>query len=80
MKQTIGQKYRKIIIKKCHVCGHLSESFAEIKKCQRCNKSFLPLNYFSKIHGSKPDEYDYLFSEGEELSDEDIIKGIYVLW
>lgn len=72
---------KKLLIKKCHVCGHINESQSELEKCDKCNKGFLPLNYFSKIHAQgETTSYQQLFSEVEELSDEDLIKGIYVIW
>ncbi len=69
----------KSLIKKCHVCLELNESVKEIERCQKCRKAFLPLNYFSKIHLDDGD-YESLFSEVDELQDEDLIKGIYVIW
>ncbi|MBT3584879.1 MAG: hypothetical protein HN509_08225 [Halobacteriovoraceae bacterium] len=68
------------IIKKCHVCGTLSESAREPKKCKKCKKSFLPLNYFGKVHAKDSEAFNNLFSKSEELHDDDLIKGIHVLW
>jgi hypothetical protein len=75
-------KNDKIIIKKCHMCGHVTESHQEPQKCKQCNKSFLPVNYFSKIHSkiSTSSDYEKLFAFGHEMHDEDIIKGLTVLW
>lgn len=70
----------RMLIKKCHMCGHISESTIEIQKCASCQKAFLPLNYFSKVHHSQTSQFHELFSPSEEISEEDIIKGIYVLW
>lgn len=70
----------KVIIKKCHVCGQLHETSAEIAKCVKCNKSFLPLNYFGKVHASNEKEYENLFAQSHELDESDLIIGIYVLW
>ena len=70
----------KLIIKKCHVCGHMSASQQEPQKCTGCKKSFLPVNYFSKVHSKSQAEYESLFAFGHELHDEDIIKGLTVLW
>lgn len=70
----------KLIIKKCHVCGHMNESHQEPQKCTECKKSFLPVNYFSKVHSKSPAEYEKLFAFGHELRDEDVIKGLTVLW
>ncbi len=70
----------RLIIKKCHVCGHIMESAEEIKKCKSCKKSFLPMNYFSKVHSQNPNEYEALFAKSHDLQDEDLIKGLTVLW
>jgi RecJ-like exonuclease len=70
----------KLLIKKCHSCGHLMESAQEPQKCQKCKKSFLPVNYFSKIHSKSQQDYDQLFAYGHELHEEDLIKGLSVLW
>jgi len=68
------------LIKKCHMCGFISESFIEIQKCTACNKAFMPLNYFNKVHNTQSFQFNELFSPSDELTEEDIIKGIYVLW
>lgn len=73
-------KSDKVIIKKCHVCGHVGEHHQEPQKCVRCKKSFLPANYFSKVHSKNQQDYEKLFAFGHELQDEDIIKGLTVLW
>jgi len=70
----------KLLIKKCHVCGHLMESAQEVQKCGGCKKSFLPVNYFSKVHSKGQKEYEQLFAHSYELRDEDLIKGLTVLW
>ena len=70
----------KLIIKKCHLCGAIMEAFSEIKSCSSCNKSFLPLNYFSIIHSKDSKKSKELFLKSDELSEEDMIKGINVLW
>lgn len=70
----------KVIIKKCHVCGHVEESYRETKKCSNCKKSFLPSNYFGKVHAKNSKEFDELFSHSDELHEEDLVKGINVLW
>lgn len=73
-------KNDKIIIKKCHTCGQISESHQEPQKCTKCKQSFLPVNYFSKVHSKSQNDYDKLFAFSHELNDEDIIKGLTVLW
>ena len=68
------------IIKKCHVCGHINEAQKEPEKCTKCEKSFLPLNYFGKVHAKNSNEFEKLFCRASELHEEDLIKGLYVLW
>ncbi len=70
----------KSLITKCHVCGHIMESETEIKKCSKCKKSFMPLNYFTKIHAKNSKEFSKLFVKSNELKEEDLITGIQVLW
>ena len=69
-----------LIIKKCHICGHISESQRELEQCGNCQKSFLPLNYFGKIHAKNEEEFQELFSHSREIHEEDLIKGLIVLW
>ena len=76
----VSTETSKLIIKKCHMCGHIMESAEEIKKCGECQKSFLPVNYFSKVHSKNQKEYDQLFAAGHELHEGDLIKGLTVLW
>ncbi len=70
----------KLIIKKCHICGHIMESAHEVQKCGKCKKSFLPVNYFSKVHSKSQKEFEQLFAQGHEIHEEDLIKGLTVLW
>ena len=70
----------KLIIKKCHMCGHIMESHQEITKCHKCKKSFLPVNYFSKVHSKNQKDYAHLFASSHELHESDLIKGLTVLW
>ncbi len=84
MRSDITKKTKfKLIIKKCHVCGQVIESTTEQEKCMSCGKSFLPLNYFEKVHThekSQQAKYKDLFAESDELHEEDLIKGLYVIW
>lgn len=73
-------KSQKVIIRKCHVCGQVVESHVEQDKCCGCGKSFLPLNYFDKIHGDSNQKFEELFANSDDLTEEDMITGIYVLW
>jgi hypothetical protein len=70
----------KLIIKKCHCCGHIMESCEEIQKCTACKKSFLPVNYFSKVHAKNQKEFENLFASSHEIHEKDLIKGLTVLW
>ena len=74
------QNDKKLIIKKCHLCGTLIESTDEPKRCTGCKKSFLPANYFSKVHAKNSEEFDNLFASSDELEDNDLIIGLNVLW
>ena len=68
------------VVRKCHVCAKLNESETEPKKCNNCHKSFLPLNYFNKVEPKRFEGVDQLFSTSKELRNEDLIKGLFVLW
>ena len=70
----------KVLIKKCHVCGHLNESSVELERCQKCLKSFLPSSYFSKVHDKVNNSYKNLYSDVSELDEKDLIIGIHVIW
>jgi len=75
----------KLLIRKCHVCGQMIESVVEQEKCSCCGKYFLPLNYFQKIHDHNDSEqkstnYQDLFAESHELDQDDLVKGLYILW
>lgn len=70
----------KVLFKKCHICDHVMESVQEVQKCEKCKKSFLPVNYFSKVHSKSQSDYGLLFAHGHEIHEEDLIKGLTVLW
>lgn len=70
----------KLIIRQCHMCGKVTESKQEKNKCNCCGKAFLPLNYFAKIHDHSEVKFNELFAESQDLNEEDMITGIYVLW
>jgi hypothetical protein len=81
MKPTLAKnKSKKLIIRRCHVCGQVVESEMEQESCISCGKAFLPLNYFDKIHGDQSQKFKDLFADGDELHEDDLITGIYVLW
>lgn len=62
------------------MCGQLDESTTELEKCGSCGKAYLPLNYFQKIHVHEKGQYKDLFAESHDLHEDDLIKGLYVLW
>lgn len=70
----------KLLIKKCHMCGQVVESAKEEQKCVSCGKSFLPLKYFDKIHRHSEAKYKDLFSNITEIEEDDLVKGLYVIW
>jgi hypothetical protein len=74
------EKLGPVIIKKCHCCGHIIESQSEPIKCPQCAKYFLPLNYLVRVKADRSTDFYDLFSSSEQLSDEDLIKGLYALW
>ena len=71
---------KRVLIKKCHVCGQMIEAHTEQEKCVCCGKSFLPLNYFEKIHDHQDSTFSELYAESHELHEEDLIVGLYVIW
>jgi hypothetical protein len=79
LRPALNKKSRKII-RKCHCCSQVTESDTEVEKCLSCGKSFLPLNYFEKIHGKSEYKFDELWAKSHELEEEDLIKGLFVIW
>ncbi len=76
-KNTSGRS----LYRQCHMCAYVIHTSEEVQRCPKCNKSFLPLNYFAKIHkGKQGEDYDALYSSCDELSEQEIIKGLYVIW
>lgn len=69
-----------MLIKKCHLCGHLNWKDQEVEQCEKCHKSFLPLNYFKRMQKGVQADTQQLFCQCHELSEEDMVKGLYVLW
>jgi Zn finger protein HypA/HybF involved in hydrogenase expression len=74
------KKEFKKLVKCCHMCTQVFESPQELERCPKCNKSFLPLNYFDKIHSNPDIKITELYAGSHELNDEDLIIGIHVLW
>ena len=84
MKTSIKEKYSatadKVLIKLCHQCGDLNESYMEPEKCASCNKAFLPNNYFYKIHAKNSSEFKKLFLHIDDPREDELIKGYNVIW
>lgn len=84
MKPTTTKTFKqdKLIFRVCHSCGFCNETPVEPERCSSCEKAFLPLNYFEKVHasGAKSEKFQDLFETGSELDEQDLIKGLYVLW
>ncbi len=81
MNKELNKKTKsRLLIKKCHVCGQLIESHNEQENCVSCGKSFLPLNYFEKIHNHDQARFADLFAECHDIHEDDLIKGLYVIW
>lgn len=81
MERRLGQTHNSLIlIKKCHSCGNIMESKKELQKCKKCSQSFMPSNYFGKVHAKNSKEFDNLFCDAEELYEDDLILGLNVLW
>lgn len=80
MKDTALKNKEKYLIRACHACLKINESFQELERCAHCNKSFLPLRYFEKIHQAKDEKWENHFSVSSQIDEEDLIKGLFVLW
>lgn len=70
----------KLLIRACHSCLKLNESYQEQERCSHCNKAFLPLRYFEKIHQAKDSKWENHFSPAEQIDEEDLVRGLFVLW
>lgn len=80
MKDTQKSSKEKLLIRACHSCLKLNESEKELERCAHCNKAFLPLRYFDKIHHDKDVKWENHFYPTELIEEEDLIKGLFVLW
>lgn len=71
----------RLLFRACHLCHYVAESSQELDRCPKCHKAFLPLKYFIKVHEHGPEsKFKDLFSPCEEIHEEDLIKGINVIW
>jgi hypothetical protein len=80
MKNIEKQVKIKLLIRACHSCGKINEAEKELERCTHCDKSFLPLNYFEKIHAFKNSNWQNHFTSASLMDEEDLIKGLFVLW
>ncbi len=74
------KRRKKILVRRCHLCGEIIESYGEPEQCTNCRKHFLPLNYFGKVHATTPTAFKQLFESASDLHEEDLITGLFVLW
>jgi len=64
----------------CHKCNTLSSDYHEVKKCGNCGQSFLPTNYFKKVHSLKGVDYDDLYDSVSNIDPSLLLKGLTVIW
>lgn len=68
------------VFRVCHLCNSLNESeAADILKCLKCGKSFLPLNYFERLKSSLQ-ESGFSPEQSLEHSLFRSLKGLIVFW
>ena len=79
MKDLTNNK-EKLLIRTCHVCLKTNEGNQEMERCTHCNKPFLPLRYFDKVHHATEVKWENYFYPVELIEEEDLIKGLFVLW
>ncbi len=78
--ETTKASTDRTLIKKCHCCGTIMETHREPQRCTGCGKSFLPTQYFGKVHAKNEAEFKELFSNACELEGELLIKGLTLIW
>lgn len=78
--ETTKASTDRTLIKKCHCCGTIMETHREPQRCTGCGKSFLPTQYFGKVHAKNEAEFKELFSSACELEEEVLIKGLTLIW
>ena len=79
MNIDLDRKLPKMLIRKCHKCDQIVEAPKEQEACLCCGKSFLPLNYFEKIHDHSG-KIAELYADSTEIDEGDLVKGIFALW
>jgi hypothetical protein len=80
MKEIAKKSKETLLIRLCHTCAKVNESVIELERCSHCQKAFLPLQYFEKVHKNKSGPWINNFSRAEDLEEADLIKGLFVLW
>lgn len=80
MNEIEKKSKEKLLIRTCHSCLKINESEKELERCTHCGKSFLPLRYFDKIHHEKEAKWENYFYPTDLIEEEDLIKGLFVLW
>jgi hypothetical protein len=78
--KELKKSKEKILIRTCHACLKLNESTKELERCAHCNKAFLPIRYFDKIHHAEESKWENYFYPTDLIEEEDLIKGLFVLW
>jgi len=81
IKKKRPKKSKINLIKLCHYCQKINESTKELQRCTHCNKSFMPLNYLMQMKEANSKKFfNELYNECKDLNDEDLIKGLYLIW
>ena len=75
-----NDKKNKLLLRNCHACLKINESDQELERCCHCNKPFLPLRYFEKVHSQEESKWENYFYPTDLIEEEDLIKGLFVLW
>lgn len=79
MNTELKTKQIKMIVRQCHKCTQVIEAPKEQESCLCCGKSFLPINYFDKIHDHSG-KVNELYASSEEIEEQSLVKGIFVIW
>jgi hypothetical protein len=75
------KKSKKLLFKVCHRCLRAHATEIEPERCPYCLKAFLPHGYFQHIHQQKKSaRYQLFFQDTDDLDEEDLVKGLNVLW
>jgi hypothetical protein len=80
VEETKKTTKEKLLIRNCHSCLKINESYKELERCAHCGKAYLPLHYFDKIHHDKNTKWENYFYPTNLIEEDDLIKGLFVLW